>query len=161
MTSFSLDNRAPPTYCCIPIEEDSLRNHGDEIEIDFCGNVNVRNSNMVLRSGPHKFHAIASRDMKAGTVIVQCLPTAYSITELNTEELIKDASLRKIFNGSGIPKRCTYCLFQEGEMNGTREGKSGGICSKCSMVHYCSRSCQVCSISICITRHCCTFSFSI
>jgi hypothetical protein len=114
---------------------------------------------MVLRSGPHRFHAIASRDMKAGAVIVQCLPTAYSITELNAEELIKDASLRKSFNRSSIPKRCTYCLFkEEGEFVKMR-GRSGGICSKCSMVHYCSKSCQVCSI--CIKRQCCIFSLSI
>lgn len=161
MTSTSSsDDRVPPAYyCCIPIVDDnaSLHTHGNTLHTDCCGG-NVKNSNMILRSGPHRYHAIASRDTPAGTVIVQCLPMAYTIEErTDTEDLINNETLRTNFNGDGKPKRCARCFFKEGEMNGTRMGMpssgGGGVCSKCRMVHYCCKSCQVCVMKFHALHH--------
>ena len=101
---------------------------------------NANNSSMVIQSGPHGLHAIAAQDIKAGSLIVQCLPLAHSI-------LVPPGTLMEEVEGNddcGKRRRCTRCFFQEGDedSSGMRK-KNFGRCSKCRLVYYCSRSCQV------------------
>ena len=124
--------------CCIPISGNLCTSDGERA--DCLGVVN-NDSSMVIRSGPHRFHAIASRDVKAGTVIVQCLPLAHSLLVppgMQGEELSID--------DSGAPKRCARCFASEGDRHCPRktEGKFGR-CSICRVVSVCSSTCKVSS----------------
>lgn len=125
-----------PAICCIPISN-NLSTPGDEIQTDCTRAIN----NVLIRSGPHRFHAIASRDIKAGAVIVQCLPFAHALLVppgMQGDELSND-------DDSGAPKRCARCFVAAGDNHCLREtGRLFGRCSKCKVVSYCSRSCQVC-----------------
>ena len=105
----------------------------------------VNSSLMLIEPGPHGNHAIASQDINAGSVIVQCLPLAHSILvppgSLMEEEESNSNDCKK--------RRCARCFYQEGDVDNTiSEGGGGrkikfGRCSKCRMAYYCSRSCQV------------------
>ena len=75
--------------CCIPTDDNIT-----ESKTDGCNKRNacrylatnqhhdgISNScsNMNIKSGKHGLHAMSSRDIKAGTVIVQCVPTSHSL----------------------------------------------------------------------------------
>ena len=114
-------------------------------------------SSVSIRPGPHGLHAYASRYLKAGSVIVRCLPLAHSIlvppgttTTTATREDDDDddddgGGGGGGGGGRGRRRRCARCFFGEGESNhsGGRRGANFGRCSRCRAVHYCSRSCQV------------------
>lgn len=95
-------------------------------------------SNIAVRSGPLGRHAVATQDMNAGTLVVQCLPLAHSILQVQEEERDGDDDGSKL-------RRCARCFIQEGDNDpsGLRRG-SFGRCSKCQSTYYCTRSCQVC-----------------
>lgn len=110
-------------------------------------------SSMAVKAGQHGLHAIASRDVKAGTVIVQCLPLAHSILVPPGSNIMMgiDDDDEDEDEDSGRKKICTRCFIQEGDSNAKK--KKFGRCSKCKLVYYCCRSCQVryilCSYHIC------------
>mmetsp|Transcript_27072 Transcript_27072/g.58034 ORF Transcript_27072/g.58034 Transcript_27072/m.58034 type:complete len:653 (-) Transcript_27072:2371-4329(-) len=95
--------------------------------------------NMTIQPGPHGHHAIASRDIPAGSLIVQCLPLAHSI-------LVPPGTMMEDDEGDdvcGRRKRCTRCFFQEGDEDSSGMRRNTfGRCSKCRVAYYCSRSCQ-------------------
>ena len=125
-------------------------------------------SSVAIRPGPHGLHAYASRDLKAGSVIVRCLPLAHSIlvppgtTTTTTREEDEDEDDEYDDGGGGggggrgRRRRCARCFFGEGESDhsdGRREARFGR-CSRCRAVHYCSRSCQVrCGASMMLMQH--------
>lgn len=99
----------------------------------------------VKSDGAHGRHALASQDIKAGSVVVQCLPIAHSFLITPGKLLIDDGDE----DDYGKPRRCVRCFFKEGNNASTDEGrrKKFGRCSRCKVAYYCSRSCQVNSIS--------------
>jgi hypothetical protein len=135
MTSSSVSSRLP-AICCIPTCECASE---EENPFGCCGAIDS-DANMVIHSGQFRYHAEASRDVKAGTVLVQCLPFAHSLL-VPPGMQVEDAELDD--NDSGIRKRCTRCFFQEGDSVIDRIVEGFGRCSKCRVVYYCSRSCQV------------------
>ena len=123
-----------------PPTETSLADADDGIYAKY-----KSSSSMVVKAGQHGLHAIASRDVKAGTVIVQCLPMAHSklvppgsniMMDIDDDEDEEDED-------SGRKKICTRCFIQEGDSNAGTRKKKFGRCSKCKLVYYCCRSCQV------------------
>ena len=96
---------------------------------------------MAVQSGPHGRHAIASRQIPAGAIIVQCLPLAHSILMPPGASLVEEDTIEE---DEGKRRRCARCFFQDGDedISGLRK-KKFGRCSKCRVVYYCSRSCQV------------------
>lgn len=93
---------------------------------------------MAVRSGLRGLYAIATRDVAAGDVVVQCLPIAHSIL-----------APPGLDGGDGARRRCARCFFREGDAErdgcgvSTRRKDKFGRCSKCARAYYCSRSCQV------------------
>ena len=96
---------------------------------------------MAVQSGPHGRYAIASRQIPAGAIIVQCLPLAHSILMPPGASLVEEDTSEE---DEGKRRRCARCFFQDGDedISGLRK-KKFGRCSKCRVVYYCSRSCQV------------------
>eukprot|EP01082_Thalassiosira_pseudonana_P011692 g10204.t1 g10204 contig4:1426866-1427663(+) len=94
----------------------------------------------VKSDGAHGRHALASQDIKAGSVVVQCLPIAHSFLITPGKLLIDDGDE----DDYGKPRRCVRCFFKEGNNASTDEGrrKKFGRCSRCKVAYYCSRSCQ-------------------
>ena len=162
------ERRRPTSVCCFPPSTDSNNTTTEsatdrsnnrcrfacgylqDSDTQCCGVLNDSTQHkMVIKSGPHGLHAIASQDIKAGCVILQCLPLAHSVLvppggmmEDNEEDEDDDGSRRK--------KICSRCFIQEGDINidsssENARKKKFGRCSKCRMVYYCSRSCQVCT----------------
>ncbi|KAL7539544.1 hypothetical protein ACHAXR_010804 [Thalassiosira sp. AJA248-18] len=137
-----------PVVCCIPsLDSDDGVECGDNNQHSCRYNLHAdsiggspENHSMAIRSGPYGRHAIASRNLKAGSLIVQCLPLAHSI-------LLPPGALMEEDGGDdddcGGKRRCTRCFFQEGDedSSGMRR-KKFGRCSKCHVAYYCSRSCQ-------------------
>ncbi|KAL9191424.1 hypothetical protein ACHAXT_001130 [Thalassiosira profunda] len=93
---------------------------------------------LVIKSGPHGHHAVASQDIAAGSVIVQCLPLAHSILTPPGSSILDEED-----DDDGTRRRCARCFAQEGDedASGARKEKFGR-CSKCRARFYCSRSCQ-------------------
>ena len=92
---------------------------------------------MVIKSGIHGLHAISSQDIKAGTIIVQCLPISQSILAPPGTNILDESDED---DGRRI---CARCFIREGECSNNGRKKKFGRCSKCRVLYYCSRSCQV------------------
>ena len=132
--------------CCIPTDDNitkpnsngcsrqndchylSTNQHHDGIISNSC-------SNMVIKTGKHGLHAISSQDIKAGTIIVQCLPISHSILIPPGTNILESDEV----DGRRI---CARCFIREGECNNSGRKKKFGRCSKCRVLYYCSRSCQ-------------------
>ena len=159
------ERRRPPSVCCIPstdsdnakIESATDRSNNrcrylQDSDTKCCDGVLNNDSTqhkMVIKSGPYGLHAIASQDIKAGCVILQCLPLAHSIL-VPPGGMMGDIEEEEEDDGSRRKKICSRCFIQEGDTNigSSSENprkKNFGRCSKCRMIYYCSRSCQVCS----------------
>ncbi len=148
-----MDNKRT-TICCIPSAdgpaESTDDDHGNHQHRCRCISTSLQhthhgsttNSSMVIQSGPHGLHTIASHDISAGSIIVQCLPLAHSL-------LVPPGSITggedEGSGDDGVRKRCTRCFVLEGDVDTSgRRKEKFGRCSKCRLVYYCSRSCQVC-----------------
>ena len=164
------ERRRPTSVCCIPSTgSDNTTTESPTDRSNRCRCGYLRDSDtkccdygvlddstqhkMVIKSGPYGLHVLASQDIKAGCVILQCLPLAHSVLVPpggmmeDNEEDEDDGSRRK--------KICSLCFIQEGDINidSSSENvrkKKFGRCSKCRMVYYCSRSCQVCTYVHCM-----------
>lgn len=93
-------------------------------------------SKMHLKSGEYGLHAIASRDMSAGTIILQCLPLAHSLLVSPGMDAANEEESKR--------RRCARCFFRAGDCGSNNPGRMNGLkrCSKCKTAYYCSRSCQ-------------------
>ena len=154
MDDSTLGNSRHSAVCCIPSSDSGnaesavhhryacqyLCAHADSIGGDY------GSSSMTIQSGPHGHHAVSSRDIKAGSVIVQCLSLAHSI-------LVPPGTLMGGDDDNddcGGRKRCARCFFREGDEDSSgKRRKKFGRCSKCRIAYYCSRSCQVKWMSWC------------
>ena len=122
--------------CCF-LPSDSQPNH----HVNSNGNRPITVSSiMFTKQGPYGQHAMASQDIKAGSVIVQCLPLAHSLffspgtaLTIHEQESSEECNERR---------RCARCFHQEGGIDGGRSQRFGR-CSRCRVPYYCSRSCQV------------------
>lgn len=105
--------------CCIP--HDSAR----------------KTSKVFVRSGEYGKHAIASQHMCAGTVVFQCVPLAHS--------LLVPTGMAYDDSDEDTRRRCARCFLRENDDKLSNDGSMNRLkrCSKCKMVYYCSRSCQV------------------
>ena len=99
-------------------------------------------SKMFMQSGAFGLHAIATQDMPAGTVILQCLPLAHSLlvppgVPSADDDCVHDKDARQ--------RRCLRCFSWEGDLRSFSDGEVKKLmrCSRCKIVFYCSRSCQV------------------
>ena len=116
------------SICCIPtIDCAECSTNGDNrysCQYSPSGN----NFKMGVKTGPHGLHAVATEDIPAGAVIVQCLPLAQS----------------PIIHGPAKPT-CFRCFFQEGDddLSGRRKKETLFRCSRCQIARYCSKECQL------------------
>ena len=133
--------------CCIPTDDNITKPNADGCNRrNACRYLLPTNqhqdttsnscSNIVIKTGKHGLHAISSRDIKAGTVIVRCLPISHSILIPPGTNILDESDED---DGRRI---CARCFIREGECNSGRK-KKFGRCSKCRVAYYCSRSCQV------------------
>ena len=99
-------------------------------------------SKMSIQSGAFGLHAIATHDMPAGTVILQCLPLAHSLLVPPGVPSVEDDG---VHDNEGRRRRCTRCFSWEGDRRPYSDGEVKKLmrCSRCKIVFYCSRSCQV------------------
>lgn len=98
----------------------------------------INSSKMLIETAEHGLHAIASQDMSAGTVVVRCFPLAHS--------LLVPPGMDAADVGEVKQRRCARCFFRAGETGLTsHEGRFDGLkrCTRCKVVYYCSRMCQV------------------
>ncbi|KAL3795466.1 hypothetical protein HJC23_000824 [Cyclotella cryptica] len=101
----------------------------------------IQPSKMWIQSGAFGLHAIATQDMPAGTVILQCLPLAHSLLAPPGVSPSEDDG---VHDNEGKRRRCTRCFVREGDRASCRDGVAKKLmrCSKCKIAYYCSRSCQ-------------------
>ena len=113
-----------PNICCIPDD------------------ITVRASTLFVECGEHGLHAIASKSINAGEIILQCSPLAHSL--LVTPGIDADDG------DDDKRKRCARCFFKQGRGSSSDQGRTNGLkrCSRCKIVYYCSRSCQVCCLVV-------------
>ena len=138
------------SICCIPNNDDHHSGkrkyqcrclHGLNKQKQCDDNTNSNDDHscaVVVRAGPHGLHVFSSRNIKAGSVIIQCLPLAHSI-------LVPPGTspLDECDNNDDGRRRCTRCFFREGDIDASGwRRKKFGRCSKCQVTYYCSRSCQ-------------------
>lgn len=123
------------SICCIPTIDDGADcctngDGGDSCQYSSSGNTDGAppDIKMGVKTGPHGLHAVATEDIPAGTVIVQCLPLAQS----------------PIIHGPVKPT-CFRCFFQEGDddLSGKRKTETLFRCSRCQIARYCSKECQM------------------
>lgn len=121
--------------CCIPVIDDcadcSTNGYGGySCQYSSSGNIDGAppDIKMGVKTGPHGLHAVATEDIRAGTVIAQCLPLAQS----------------PIIHGPAKPT-CFRCFFQEGDddLSGRRKTETLFRCSRCQIARYCSKECQM------------------
>ncbi|KAL7467745.1 hypothetical protein ACHAXS_007983 [Conticribra weissflogii] len=128
--------------CCIPLSNcNDTTAEGGRASEGACRVSSSRKSYksmMVVEFGPHGIHAMASQDINAGTVIVQCLPLAHSLFNPPTNLLTEEEHYRD------ENRRCARCFFSERNVDETTVGRKQkfGRCSKCKVAFYCCRSCQ-------------------
>lgn len=138
------------SVCCIPNDKcyhsgkrkyqcRHLRGLHQQKQCDDDTNSNDDNScAVVVRTGPHGLHVYASRSIKAGSVIIQCLPLAHSILVPSGASPLDECD-----NNYDGRRRCTRCFFSEGDTDASGwRRKKFGRCSKCRVTYYCSRFCQ-------------------
>lgn len=125
------------TICCIPTTENTQGEIGSNDSGCSCKYSSSPDADtaddakegvkMRISTGPHGLHAIASTDILAGTMIIQCLPL----------------SQMPIMHGPA-KHTCSRCFFQEGDEDhsGKRKKETLARCSRCQIAHYCSRECQ-------------------
>eukprot|EP00984_Skeletonema_dohrnii_P011210 scaffold4458_cov189-Skeletonema_dohrnii-CCMP3373.AAC.5 len=121
------------SICCIPTADgcaDECSTIDDSHSCHYSSSDNNDGSpiKMGVKTGPHGLHALATEDIPAGTVIVQCLPLAQS----------------PIIHGPAKPT-CFRCFFQEGDddLSGRRKTETLFRCSRCQIARYCSKECQM------------------
>jgi len=107
-----------PNICCIP------------------NDITVRASTLLVECGEHGLHAIASKNINAGEIILQCSPLAHS--------LLVTPGINGDDGDDDKRKRCARCFFRQGRGSSSDQGRMNGLkrCSRCKIVYYCSRSCQ-------------------
>jgi len=136
--------------CCIPTDDNITKPNSNCSRQNAChylatnqhhDSISNSCSNIVIKTGKHGLHAISSRDIKAGTVIVQCLPISQSILIPPGTNILDESDED---DGRRI---CARCFIREGECSNNGRKKKFGRCSKCRVLYYCSRSCQVNTIS--------------
>ncbi len=128
------------SICCIPTIDDcaDCSTNGDggyscQYSSSGSGSGNIDGApqeiKMGVKTGPHGLHAVATENIPAGTVIVQCLPLAQS----------------PVIHGPAKPT-CFRCFFQEGDddLCGRRKTETLFRCSRCQIARYCSKECQMC-----------------
>ena len=88
------------SVCCIPtIDCAEYSIDGDNrYSCRYLNDGGATQRKMGVRTGPHGLHAVATEDIPAGEIIVQCLPLAQS----------------PIIHGPAKPT-CFCCFFQEGD----------------------------------------------
>jgi hypothetical protein len=121
------------SICCIPMADGCAECSTDDDDRYSCHYSSSNSAEayikMAVQTGPHCGRtAVATEDIPAGTVIVQCLPLAQS----------------PIIHGPA-KNTCFRCFFQEGDddFSGRRKKETLFRCSRCQIAHYCSRECQM------------------
>lgn len=115
-----------PTIDCAEYSTDGDNRYGCRYLND--GGATQRLIKMGVKTGLHGLHAVATEDIPAGEIIVQCLPLAQS----------------PIIHGPAKPT-CFCCFFQEGDddLSGRRKTETLFRCSRCQIARYCSKECQL------------------
>lgn len=124
------------SICFIPAAGDcaecSCSNDDDRYSCQYSSSSNEAPKNIkmaVQTTGPHCDRtAVATENIPAGTVIVQCLPLAQS----------------PIIHGPA-KSTCFRCFFQEGDddLSGRRKKETLFRCARCQIARYCSKECQM------------------
>ena len=123
------------SICCIPTVDDCAAEYSTTVDdrngcqySPYDNNETQQIKMAVVKTGSYDLHVVATEDIPAGTVIVQCLPLAQS----------------PIIHGPA-KSTCFRCFFQEGDddPSGRRKKETLFRCARCQIARYCSKECQM------------------